>query len=98
MKTEEVLPGLRLPAASYPRAGGTALTAKGPETFVTTCDRAKKVQNKAVVNTCTLVRASRAENKLLLGSGDAGAAGKSSQEAMLSRLELADTQGPACGE
>ncbi|XP_057625354.1 kinesin-like protein KIF28 [Chionomys nivalis] len=36
-------------------------------------ERAKKVQNRATVNTCTLVRASRAENKQLLRFGDAGA-------------------------
>ncbi|XP_021514087.1 kinesin-like protein KIF28 [Meriones unguiculatus] len=49
-------------------------------------ERAKKVQNKAVVNTCTLVRASRAENKLLLGSGDAGVAENSAH--FLAELQL----------
>lgn len=52
--------------------------------FFIACDRAKKVQNKAVVNTCTLRSVSRAENKLLLGFGDAGAVGESRQQAMLS--------------
>ncbi|XP_051042366.1 kinesin-like protein KIF28 [Phodopus roborovskii] len=37
-------------------------------------ERAKKVQNRATINTCTLVRAARAENQRLLGFGDAGAA------------------------
>nr|XP_013012872.1 LOW QUALITY PROTEIN: kinesin-like protein KIF28P [Cavia porcellus] len=38
-------------------------------------ERAKKVRNKAVVNTCTLSRESRAENdKLLLRCGDSGVA------------------------
>ncbi|ERE73568.1 kinesin-like protein KIF13A [Cricetulus griseus] len=37
-------------------------------------DRAKKVQNRATINTCTLVRAARAENKLLLGFGGTGEA------------------------
>ncbi|XP_005349033.1 kinesin-like protein KIF28P [Microtus ochrogaster] len=36
-------------------------------------ERAKRVQNRATVNTCTLVRASRAESKQLLRFGDAGA-------------------------
>ncbi|XP_051003949.1 kinesin-like protein KIF28 [Acomys russatus] len=49
-------------------------------------ERAKKVQNKAVINTCTLVRASRAENKLLLGFGDAGAAEHSA--CLLAELQL----------
>nr|XP_045002569.1 kinesin-like protein KIF28P [Jaculus jaculus] len=35
-------------------------------------ERAKKVRNKAVVNTCILLRESRAENRLLLGYGNAG--------------------------
>ncbi|EGW00819.1 Protein ELYS [Cricetulus griseus] len=35
---------------------------------------AKKVQNRATINTCTLVRAARAENKLLLGFGGTGEA------------------------
>uniref|UniRef100_A0A8C2MY81 Kinesin-like protein n=1 Tax=Cricetulus griseus TaxID=10029 RepID=A0A8C2MY81_CRIGR len=38
-------------------------------------ERAKKVQNRATINTCTLVRAARAENKLLLGFGGTGEAG-----------------------
>ncbi|XP_032771670.1 kinesin-like protein KIF28P [Rattus rattus] len=37
-------------------------------------ERAKKVRNRAVINTCPLVRASRAESALLLGFGGAGAA------------------------
>ncbi|KAL1769935.1 kinesin KIF28P [Sigmodon hispidus] len=37
-------------------------------------ERAKKVQNRAMINTCTLVRASGAENKQLLGFGGTGAA------------------------
>ena len=62
-----------------------ALVAKRPERmFVIACDRAKRVQNRATVNTCTLVRASRAENKQLLRFWDAGAEGKSSREATLS--------------
>ncbi|CAO2638620.1 Kinesin-like protein KIF28P [Lemmus lemmus] len=36
-------------------------------------ERAKKVQNRAMINTCTLVRASRAENKQLLRFGGTGA-------------------------
>lgn len=60
------------------------MTAKGPENVsAIVYDRAKKVRNRAVINTCPLVRASRAENALLLGFGGAGAAGKSSQEAKL---------------
>lgn len=43
--------------------------------------RAKKIRNKAVVNTSTLMRESRAENnKLLLGCGNSRMAGKPSQE------------------
>uniref|UniRef100_A0A8C6MRN6 Kinesin-like protein n=1 Tax=Mus spicilegus TaxID=10103 RepID=A0A8C6MRN6_MUSSI len=38
-------------------------------------ERAKKVRNRAVINTCPLARASRAENALLLGFRGAGAAG-----------------------
>uniref|UniRef100_A0A8C2VXS7 Kinesin-like protein n=1 Tax=Chinchilla lanigera TaxID=34839 RepID=A0A8C2VXS7_CHILA len=39
-------------------------------------ERAKKVRNKAVVNTCTLGRESRAENsRLLLGGGNSGVPG-----------------------
>ncbi|CAO2638619.1 Kinesin-like protein KIF28P [Lemmus lemmus] len=38
-------------------------------------ERAKKVQNRAMINTCTLVRASRAENKQLLRFGGTGAEG-----------------------
>uniref|UniRef100_A0A8C0C8D8 Kinesin-like protein 6 n=1 Tax=Balaenoptera musculus TaxID=9771 RepID=A0A8C0C8D8_BALMU len=44
-------------------------------------ERAKKIRNKAVVNTSTLMRESRAENnKLLLGRGNSRMAGKPSQE------------------
>lgn len=43
--------------------------------------RAKKIRNKAVVNTSTLMRESRAENdRLLLGCGNCRMAGKLSQE------------------
>ena len=43
--------------------------------------RAKKIRNKAVVNTSTLMRESRAENdRLLLGCGNSTMAGKLSQE------------------
>ena len=43
--------------------------------------RAKKIRNKAVVNTSTLMRESRAENDgLLLGCGNSTVAGKLSQE------------------
>uniref|UniRef100_A0A8C8TLP2 Kinesin-like protein n=1 Tax=Peromyscus maniculatus bairdii TaxID=230844 RepID=A0A8C8TLP2_PERMB len=38
-------------------------------------ERTKKVQNKAVINTCALGKASRTENKSLLGFGGTGAAG-----------------------
>uniref|UniRef100_A0A8C8TK50 Kinesin-like protein KIF28 n=1 Tax=Peromyscus maniculatus bairdii TaxID=230844 RepID=A0A8C8TK50_PERMB len=37
-------------------------------------ERTKKVQNKAVINTCALGKASRTENKSLLGFGGTGAA------------------------
>ncbi|XP_034375990.1 kinesin-like protein KIF28 [Arvicanthis niloticus] len=40
-------------------------------------ERAKKVRNRAVINTCPLVTTSRAENTLLLGFGGAGAAAHS---------------------
>lgn len=79
MKTSTVLPGIGA-CPLLPRAGGAALTAVGPEgVSVIACDRTKKVQNKAVINTCALGKASRTENKSLLGFGDTGAAGKSSQ-------------------
>lgn len=45
--------------------------------------RAKKIRNKAVVNTSTLMRESRAENnRLLLGCGNSTMAGKLSQESV----------------
>ena len=45
--------------------------------------RAKKIRNKAVVNTSTLVKESRAENsKLLLGCGNSRIAGKLAQESV----------------
>lgn len=48
-------------------------------------DRAKKIRNKAVVNTSTLTRESRAENnKLLLTCGNSRITGKLSQESRLS--------------
>ncbi|KAG8511831.1 Kinesin-like protein KIF28P, partial [Galemys pyrenaicus] len=52
-------------------------------------ERAKKIQNKAVVNTSMLRRQSRAENnKLLLGCGHSRMAGKLSQESALSPSQL----------
>ncbi|KAM9612979.1 LOW QUALITY PROTEIN: kinesin-like protein KIF28P [Trichechus inunguis] len=48
-------------------------------------ERAKNIQNRAVVNTCKLMRASRTENnKLLLGYGNPRMVGKLSQESKLS--------------
>lgn len=67
-------------ACGYPKAAARALT----ECVCRCMCRAKKVQNRAVINTCPLARASRAENRFLLGFGVSGTAGKSSQEAMLS--------------
>ena len=59
--------------------------------------RAKKIRNKAVVNTSTLMRESRAENnKLLLGRGNSRMAGKPSQE--LARVQARSQEAGSGGE
>lgn len=55
-------------------------------------NRAKKIRNKAVVNTSTLTKESNAENsKLLLGGGHSRTAGKLSQESTLSPSQRAES-------
>uniref|UniRef100_A0A8C8WV78 Kinesin-like protein n=1 Tax=Panthera leo TaxID=9689 RepID=A0A8C8WV78_PANLE len=66
-------------------------------------ERAKKIRNRAVVNTSTLMRESKAENdRALLVRGNSGMAGKLSQEQCWSRPaagrpEVGWREGPAAG-
>lgn len=79
---------------------------EGPGTecvFIFAHGRAKKIRNRAVVNTSTLMRESKAENdRALLARGISGMAGKLSQEQRRSRpaagrLGVGWREGPAAG-
>uniref|UniRef100_A0A8C6W6S2 Kinesin family member 28 n=1 Tax=Nannospalax galili TaxID=1026970 RepID=A0A8C6W6S2_NANGA len=67
--------GFRLAMGKKSALGGNSRTTLVRSSTQLFLFLAKKVRNKAVVNTCTLVRESRAENTLLLRCGNTGVAG-----------------------
>ena len=81
-----VTTGERLPLDPLRSEHAQCTGPPGPERmFPFVPERAKKVRNKAVVNTAALTPESRTENsKLLLGGGNSSMAGKLSQRSMLS--------------
>uniref|UniRef100_A0A8C6R459 Kinesin family member 28 n=1 Tax=Nannospalax galili TaxID=1026970 RepID=A0A8C6R459_NANGA len=66
--------GFRLAMGKKSALGGNSRTTLVRSSTQLFLFLAKKVRNKAVVNTCTLVRESRAENTLLLRCGNTGVA------------------------